>query len=116
MRTILLSVPVLAFLVLGLGVAAWFSARARAAAFAGAGKPRPHSLPSYHGWYVALWAVVPALLFLTAWTPLSSGLVMQSVTESPAAANLPPLEMQRNAIFNEARERAEPSLLAAFNR
>jgi phosphate transport system permease protein len=40
---------------------------------------------------------------------------MQSVMESPAAANLPPFEMQRNAIFNEARELAEGSRQAAFN-
>jgi phosphate transport system permease protein len=110
-----LSLPALALLVFGLGFIAWAAARARALSFAGPGKPRLHSLPNYHGWYVALWAVLPALLFLAVWTPVSSSLVLQAVTESPAAANLPPFEMQRDAIFNEARELAQGTRQAAFN-
>ncbi len=100
---------------LGLGVAAWMAARAKAAAFAGPGKARPHSLPNHHGWYVALWAAVPALLFLALWAPVSDRLVMQAVMESPSAASLPPFEMQRDAILTEARELAEGSRQAAFN-
>ncbi len=110
-----MSLPALALLVFGLGLAAWAAARAKAAAFSGPGKARPHSLPGYHGWYVALWAAVPALLFLAVWGPVSSNLVMQAVMESPAAATLPPFQMQRQAIFTEARELAEGSREAAFN-
>ena len=79
------------------------------------GKARVHSLPGYHGWYVALWAVVPALLFLAAWAPLSQGLVMDAVMSSPAAADLPAFEMQRAAILDEARQLAEGTRAAAFN-
>jgi phosphate transport system permease protein len=102
-------------LVFGLGLVAWVAARMKAASFAVVGQPRPHSLPGYHGWYVALWAAAPALIFLAVWAPVSSGLVMQAVTESPAAASLPPFEMQRQAIFTEARELAEGTRQAAFN-
>jgi phosphate transport system permease protein len=102
-------------LVLGLGLVAWFSARAKARAFGQAGKARAHSLPGYHGWYVALWAVLPALLFLAIWSNASGGLVMQAVLESPAAADLPNFEMQRQAIFKEARELADGTRQAAFN-
>jgi phosphate transport system permease protein len=100
--------------ILGLALLAWLSARARALAFAAPGAPRPHSLPGYHGWYVAVWAAVPALLFLLLWVPLSDRLVMDAVMGSPAAANLPPFEMQRNAILQETRELAQGLRQASF--
>ena len=58
-----------ALLIIGLGFVAWLTARARAMAFSGAaaGPLRPHSRPNYHGWYVALWAVLPPLVFLAVW-------------------------------------------------
>ncbi|HEX8380198.1 MAG TPA: phosphate ABC transporter permease family protein, partial [Allosphingosinicella sp.] len=93
--------------VLGLALLGWLTGRARAMAFAGRGAARPHSLPAFHGWYVALWAAIPALLFLLVWLPLSGHLVMQDVLASPGASKLPPFEMQRNAILQEARELAE---------
>src|SRR3546814_10862576 len=73
-----LSLLAIVLLILGLGLVAWLTARARAMAFAGPGKPRLHSLPSYHGWYVALWALIPALLFLVVWSSISGGLVTRS--------------------------------------
>ncbi|MET0269209.1 MAG: phosphate ABC transporter permease subunit PstC, partial [Sphingomonas sp.] len=105
----------LLFLVLGLGLVAWATARARAARFAPAGRGRVHSLPAYHGWYVALWAVVPALIFLAAWSSLAPGLVMGAALESPAAAGLPMPGMERSAILSEVRGLAEGTVAAAFN-
>ena len=107
-------------LLIGLGLVAWFAARAKARAFAGpagaAGRAtRPHSLPGYHGWYVALWAVVPALIFLIRWGSVSGGLVRSDVLESPAAAALPAEPMQRDAILAEARDLADGRIQAAFN-
>jgi phosphate transport system permease protein len=110
-----MSLLAVTLLVLGLGFVAWFSARAKAMSFVGQGKTRPHSLPNYHGWYVALWAAVPALLFLGVWSLVSPGLVTQSVLETPAAANLPDFDMQRAAILNEARGLAAGRIDAAFN-
>jgi phosphate transport system permease protein len=101
--------------ILGLALLGWLSARARAMAFAAPGAPRLHSLPGYHGWYVAIWAALPALLFLLLWVPLSDRLVMDAVLQSPAAAHLPPFEMQRNAIFQEARELAEGLRQSSFH-
>ena len=88
----------IALLVLGLGFVAWLSARAKALAFAGPGKTRLHSLPNYHGWYVALWAVLPALLFLAVWGSVSGGLVTAAVLDTPAAASLPrePIDRKSN--------------------
>ncbi len=101
-------------MVLGLALLGWLSARARAMAFVAPGGPRPHSLPGYHGWYVAIWAALPALLFLLLWVPLSDRLVMDAVLGSPAAANLPPFEMQRIAILQEARELGEGLRQSSF--
>jgi phosphate transport system permease protein len=101
--------------VLGLALLGWLSARARAMAFAAPGAPKLHSLPGYHGWYVAVWAALPALLFLLVWVPLSDSLVMDAVLGSPAAANLPPFEMQRNAILQETRELAEGLRQSSFH-
>jgi phosphate transport system permease protein len=105
----------IALMVFGLGLVAWLSARAKAKAFVAAGKARPHSLPGYHGWYVALWAVLPALAFLIVWSAVSGGLVTQAVLESPGAASLPDAPMQRGATLAEARGLADGSLEAAFN-
>jgi len=101
--------------ILGLALLGWLTGRARALAFAGTARARPHSLPAFHGWYVALWAAVPALLFLLLWLPLSGRLVMDSVLAHPAAAGLPPFEIQRAAIFEEARQMAEGLRQSSFH-
>ncbi len=111
-----MSLAAIALLIAGLGLIAWVSARARAAAFAGPGKPRPHSLPSQHGWYVALWTVAPALLFLVLWGNLSGPLIYDRVMASPEAASLPAFDLQRSAILGEAYALATGASSAAFNR
>jgi phosphate transport system permease protein len=111
----------LLILIAGLGLVAWVSARARAAAFAGPaagrspGDVRPHSLPNYHGWYVALWAILPALLFFFVWQAVSPALVNDAVMSAPAAASLPADSMSRNAVLAEARGLATGQLAGAFN-
>jgi phosphate transport system permease protein len=102
-------------LILGLGFIAWLSAKARAAAFAGPSRARPHSLPVYHGWYVALWAVLPALVFLAFWAFLSDRLVADALLASPQAAALPAIDMQRAAILAEARGLATGTITAAHH-
>ena len=105
----------LLFLILGLGLIGWATARAKAARFAPVGGLRPHSRPNYHGWYVALWAVVPALIFLVVWSSVEPGLVMGAALDSPAAAALPAPGMERSAILAEVRGLAEGTVTAAFN-
>jgi phosphate transport system permease protein len=105
----------LALLVLGLGLIAWLSARAKARAFAPQGTLRRHSVPGYHGWYVALWAVIPALIFFLIWQFVSPALVVDAVLSSPAAAELPADSMGRGAVLNEARSLASGELAGAFN-
>jgi phosphate transport system permease protein len=111
----LMSTASLALILLGLGAIAWLSARAKGAALAHSSPVRPHSLPSYHGWYVALWAVLPALLFLAVWANVSGGMVRQAVLESPPAAGLSEMPMERDAVLAEAQGLADGTLEAAFN-
>jgi phosphate transport system permease protein len=110
-----LSVAAIALLVIGLGLAAWLAARARAATFSGPGRSRPHSLPGQHGWFVALWTVVPALLFLAGWNQLAGNLIYAQVLESPEASTLPAFGMQRQAVLSEAYALATGRSDTAFN-
>jgi phosphate transport system permease protein len=106
----------IALLLLGLGLLAWLTARGKAMAFVrGSAAERPHSLPNYHGWYVALWAVVPALLFLAIWTNVSGGLIFQRVMASPEAAALPGFGMQQSAALSEAYALATGQATTAFS-
>ncbi len=107
------AIPIL--LALGLGLIGWLAARSRAWAFKRAQTERLHSLPSYHGWFVAICAALPALLFAIFWTATAPGLILTRVAASPAAASLPPFRIQRDAILSEASAVANGSMTAAFH-
>lgn len=110
-----MSIFFLFILVLGFAAMAWFVARMRAAHLRPTDGTRPHSLPGYHGWYVALWLAVPALAFLAIWSIVMPGLVEQAVLSTSAAQQLPVSEIERTAILGEAQALADGSLRAAFN-
>ncbi len=106
----------LLLLALGLGLAGWLAARARAWSFRRAAPERRlAALPSYHAWYVALWIAVPVVLFVIVWSAVAPQLVSQSVLASPAAAELPPFGMQRETILGEARNVATGAAPAVFH-
>jgi phosphate transport system permease protein len=106
----------LLILALGLGLAGWLAARARAWSFKRAEPGRRlAALPGYHGWYVALWILIPAGLFASVWSLVTPGLVLQSVLADPAAADLPPFGMQRDTMLAEARAVANGAAAAVFN-
>jgi phosphate transport system permease protein len=106
---------ILLLLVAGAGLVAWLTARARASALRAGGGDRLHSVPAYHGAYAALWAVVPAILFLIVWRYVSAPLATQAMLSDPAAAQLPGDPMTRGAILDEARAVATGAIPAAFN-
>lgn len=99
--------------ILIVALAVGYAGYARARGFRTAG--RMHSLPSYHGIHALLWAAVPALLVLAAWTPVQNRLVNQAVLSSPEGQALPDFDMQREAILTEAREIARGEREAGFN-
>jgi phosphate transport system permease protein len=100
--------------ILGLGLAGWFTARARARLLY-TGRGTLHSMPTYHGWHLALWIVIPALSAWAVWSAVSPDLVQSAVLAEPAAAKLPAVEMERQAILAEARALADNPGAAAFN-
>jgi phosphate transport system permease protein len=106
---------VLLFLILGMGLIGWLVARARAAGFDAGAAKRLHSLPSQHGWYMAMWTVLPGLIFLAVWNILSPALVQSAVIASPAAAGLPAIDFERAAVIAEARNLANGTAYGAFN-
>lgn len=110
-----MSNALLFLLALGFGLAGWLAARAKAWGFRKGGASRLAALPSYHGWYVALWVIVPMIIFITAWGAIAPGLVAQSVLADPAAANLPAFGFQRQAILSEAQAVASGAARAVFN-
>ena len=108
----------LLFLVLGLGLIGWIVGRARASGFVRNAKGGPrgtvNSLPYYHGWFVAICAVAPALLFMAIWQSLSPSLVTNMVLSAPIAAELPQDTFARAAILSEARAIAQGFQATAF--
>jgi phosphate transport system permease protein len=108
----------LLFLVLGLGLVGWIFGRARAATFVRAAKGGPrgqvNSLPTYHGWFVAVCAIAPALLFMFVWQSISPALVTNMVLAAPAASDLPQDGFARAAMLSEARAIAQGLQDTAF--
>ena len=106
---------ILFFLVFGLALVGWISARARAQHQGRLSAVRAHSLPGQHGIYVALWIAIPALVMLLLWAIVMPGLVQQSVLADPAAAALPSAGIECTAILAEAAALADGTLAAAFH-
>jgi len=101
-----------------MGSIAWFFGRLKAAGLRSAAsspKRALHSLPNYHGWYVALWAIIPALLFVTVWNIVSPSLITEAALTSPAAQQLPQEGFARGTILSEARSIAYGNQSNAFN-
>ena len=95
--------------------AAAFLARRRAGALRAAGGGRLNSLPGYHAAFAFLWAAVPALLFLAAWTPIQEQLVNGAVLASPAGQQLPDFDLARANILGEAYQLATGQIAAAIS-
>ena len=100
-------------LLLAFGCVAWWTARSRAQAlFTGRGSLK--AMPNYHGWHMAVWTLVPALLGWMVWNAMAPGLIHAAILSDPAAANLPAMDMERDAIVNEAIAAANSGGFGAF--
>ena len=62
MQLTILLIAILALVVIGL-----YFGRRRALRAAGSDLSKLHSMPSYHGWYVALWCGIPSGIVLIVW-------------------------------------------------
>lgn len=112
----------LILIVLALAAFGFWMGRARARLLAnGAHLSTLHSLPSYHGAYVALWCCVPAFLLMAAWTIFEPSIVEYVVLSSlPQAAELPAsklglliADIRNLASGNIVSREVDPALAAA---
>jgi len=74
-----MSTSLILLIILIVGLAAYFAGRARAMASSKGKLSVLHSLPGYHGVYVAIWAVLPAAFVLAIWLLASPFFVENSV-------------------------------------
>ena len=94
----------------GLTALAYVLGRRRALAFGAAA--RVHSLSGYHGSYVALWCVLPALLLFALWQFAEPALIRGYVlNQLPADLQALP-EAQRGLIYNDIRNLVEGNIVA----
>ena len=116
-----MSLSLIAVVILALGVVAFFAARARANVFDGGdlavrtAGDRPHSRPVYHGAFVALATILPALLLLGAFSFVEPRLLDAGVIASLPAADQPKSAIDRDAIIGEVRGLASGEVADAFN-
>ena len=104
----------LLFVVVGLALLGYYVGRQRAVGAAIAAGPRSfHSLPGYHGGYVALWCALPALTLLVLWQVLEPAWLRSSVLDSlPEAMQALPAD-QLGLVYNDIRNTVEGNLDAA---
>lgn len=84
-----------------------------------------HSLPNYHGLYVAMWCGIPSILLVTLWIILEPGIVASLVVselpnslqnQSPAGLNLLMNDIRNIATGNIASSDSDPTIRAAAAR
>jgi phosphate transport system permease protein len=72
-----------------LSVVGYFVGRGRAVTVAAGRLSTLHSVPPYHGFYVALWAGVPALILLAGWVSCEGQVIMSLVLNQLPEALVP---------------------------
>src|SRR4029453_11686721 len=100
------SFPIIATLLV-LTAIGYYLGRSRAVATVGGQRRALHSLPSYHGAYVALWCALPAFILVALWLILEPHVIRALLISSlpPETASLP--ENQLNLLLNDIRNLAQ---------
>ena len=103
----------LLFVVVGLALLGYYLGRQRAVAAAITAGPRSfHSLPGYHGGYVALWCALPALALLVLWQVFEPMWLRSSVLDSlPEAMQALPAD-QLGLVYNDIRNLVEGNFVS----
>jgi phosphate transport system permease protein len=104
----------LVFVVVGLALLGYYVGRQRAVGAAIAAGPRSfHSLPGYHGGYVALWCALPALTLLVLWQVVEPVWLRSQVVDSlPQATRELPAD-QLGLVYNDIRNLVEGNIVSA---
>ncbi len=118
-----MSAPLIILVVALLATLAYYLGRSRAAAVSGGNTAILHSLPGYHGVYVAMWAAIPAMLVLTAWLIIGPQLAewyllsalpdSQTAGLTPSQLNLLVTDVKNLATGNIVSRTPDPGLIRA---
>ena len=93
--------------VLGLSLIGYFMGRSRSVAVAGGNLRRLHSLPNYHGFYVALLCGLPSLLVALIWLAAQPAIVTEAATSVLPPERVASLdENQLSLLLSEVRQAA----------
>jgi phosphate transport system permease protein len=93
--------------VLGLSLIGYFMGRSRSVAVAGGDLRQLHSLPNYHGFYVALWCGLPSLLVALIWLAAQPAIVTEAATSVLPPERVASLdENQLSLLLSEVRQAA----------
>jgi phosphate transport system permease protein len=104
----------LLFVVMGLAVLGYYVGRQRAVGAAVAAGPRSfHSLPGYHGGYVALWCALPALALLVLWQVVEPAWLRSEVIASLPSATQALPDDQLGLVYNEIRNLVDGTFASA---
>jgi phosphate transport system permease protein len=108
MQLLILTATLLVLTVIG-----FYLGRTRATAAAASGRARVlHSLPSYYGYYVAVWCAIPALLILIAWL-IGEQQIIQSLLVSSLPENVRSLPPERmSLLLNDVKNLASGNALS----
>ena len=117
--------PLLFLTLLLLSAGAYYVGRRRALAVAGGHIRNLHSLPSFYGFYAALWCGLPALVVLALWAVAQPGFLVDWVVAGlpPELRDLPPDRL--NLVVNDLKNlvggnfvssASDPVMQAAANR
>lgn len=94
---------------------AFFTGRQRSIAIAGGAKKmrRLHSLPSYYGYYTAIWAVLPALALIVLWISLSDQVIISRVVSALPVEYQSLTSSELNLVVNDVRNLAYGNIASA---
>ncbi len=102
---------VLVAVLLLLSLTGFYMGRSRSLAVAGGSARNLHSLPSYHGWYVALFCALPSFLIFVMWLVIEPHIVEGMLISSlPAETrDLPPARLR--LLLNDIRNLATGNIV-----
>jgi len=107
-----MSLFVLVAILLTLSAVGYRLGRRRALASVGGNARRLHSLPGYHGLYVALWCALPALLVILGWITFE-GRIVESLVISGLPENARQVsEAELNLLVNDIKNLASGNIVS----
>ena len=91
----------LIIILLVMSMAGYYLGRRRALKVSGSNIRQLHSLPSYHGYYAAIWCGIPALILFALWSAFDGYIVLSMATEG-LAIQAPSLTLdEKNLVLSE---------------